>query len=168
MAPHDVVARGIVQIPEGRLLFQDMTVRENLEMGGYLLRSKRVLAERLESVYELFPILQEREKQIAGTLSGGERQMVAIGRALMSSPKLMMFDEPSLGLAPKLVAAVFEKVLDINRNLGISVILVEQNVRQSCQISNRAFVVENGEVVLQGAGPALLDNEHVRRAYMGM
>ncbi len=163
-----VVSQGIVQVPEGRLLFPDMTVRENLEMGGYLVKQPRLLRERLDSVYHLFPVLLEREQQAAGTMSGGEQQMVAIGRALMSSPKLIMFDEPSLGLAPKLVQSIFEMVVRINKELGITILLVEQNVQHSCQISDRAFVIENGEVVLQGTGPEMLANDHVRRAYLGL
>ncbi|MCJ7533492.1 MAG: ABC transporter ATP-binding protein [Anaerolineales bacterium] len=163
-----VVAQGIVQVPEGRLLFPEMTVRENLEMGGFLLNNSQLLNERLQSVYELFPVLCEREKQIAGTMSGGEQQMVAVGRALMSSPKMIMFDEPSLGLAPKLVQSIFEMVVRINKELGITVLLVEQNVQHSCQISDRAFVIENGQVVLQGSGSDMLENDHVRRAYLGL
>ncbi len=163
-----VVAQGIVQVPEGRLLFPDMTVRENLDMGGFLLKSSQALHERLKIVYQLFPVLLEREKQAAGTMSGGEQQMMAIGRALMSSPKMIMFDEPSLGLAPKVVQSIFEMIVRINKELGITVLLVEQNVQQSCQICDQAFVIENGEVVLQGAGPDMLKNDHVRRAYLGM
>ncbi|HEY3345470.1 MAG TPA: ABC transporter ATP-binding protein [Anaerolineaceae bacterium] len=163
-----VVAEGIVQVPEGRLLFPEMTVRENLEMGGYLLKKQQAVRERLDSVYALFPRLAEREKQAAGTMSGGEQQMVAIGRALMSDPKMIMFDEPSLGLAPKLVMSIFEMVLHINKQLGITVLLVEQNVQYSCQISDKAFVMENGEIVLQGTGAEMLKNEHVRRAYLGL
>jgi branched-chain amino acid transport system ATP-binding protein len=168
IAANKVVARGIVQVPEGRLLFPEMTVRENLEMGGYLLNNNQVLNELMQSVYKLFPVLREREKQIAGTMSGGEQQMVAIGRALMSEPKMIMFDEPSLGLAPKLVESIFEMVVRINKELGITVLLVEQNVQHSCQISDRAFVIENGQVVLQGSGGDMLENEHVRRAYLGL
>ena len=163
-----VVSQGIVQVPEGRLLFPDMTVRENLEMGGYSVKNTLLLRDRLASVYELFPRLHEREKQLAGTMSGGEQQMVAVGRALMSSPRLIMFDEPSLGLAPKLVQSIFEMVVRINKELGITVLLVEQNVQHSCQISDRAFVIENGEVVLKGCGQEMLENEHVRRAYLGL
>ena len=144
-----------------------MTVRENLEMGGYPLNGKSI-RRQLDMVYDLFPILREREKQLAGTMSGGEQQMVAIGRGLMSEPKLIMFDEPSLGLAPKLVQSIFEMVLRINKELGITVLLVEQNVQHSCQISDRAFVIENGEVVLQGTGSEMLQNAHVRRAYLGI
>jgi branched-chain amino acid transport system ATP-binding protein len=162
-----IVAEGIVQVPEGRLLFPEMTVRENLEMGGYLLGSQAV-RKQLDSVFDLFPVLREREKQAAGTMSGGEQQMVAVGRALMSLPRLIMFDEPSLGLAPKLVQSIFEMVQRINKELGITVLLVEQNVQHSCQISDRAFVIENGEVVLQGTGAEMLQNAHVRRAYLGL
>jgi branched-chain amino acid transport system ATP-binding protein len=168
MDANRVVAQGVAQVPEGRLLFPDMSIRENLEMGGYVLRGKEELAKGLESVYGLFPVLREREKQTAGTLSGGEQQMVAVGRALMSSPKLIMFDEPSLGLAPKLVQIIFEMVLRINHELGMTVLLVEQNVGLSCEVSNRAFVLEDGAVALQGKGSEMLANEHVRRAYMGL
>jgi len=168
MAAHQVVTEGIIQVPEGRLLFPDMTVQENLEMGGFQIRNKDVLTQRMESVYEMFPILRERRRQLAGTLSGGEQQMLAIGRGMVAAPKLMMFDEPSLGLAPKLVQSIFDLVVRINKELGITVLLVEQNVQHSCQISDRAFVIENGEVVLQGAGQDMLANDHVRRAYLGL
>ena len=163
-----IVAQGVVQVPEGRLLFPEMTVRENLEMGGYLVKSSKLLSERLKSVYALFPILSEREKQQAGTLSGGEQQMLAVGRALMSSPQLIMFDEPSLGLAPKLVQSIFDIVVQINKQLGISVLLIEQNVQHCCRISDRAYVLENGAVMLVGPGPEMLNNDHVRRAYLGL
>jgi branched-chain amino acid transport system ATP-binding protein len=163
-----IVSLGVVQVPEGRLLFPEMSVRENLEMGAYSVNKKEVIVSQLKSVYEMFPILYERQKQLAGTLSGGEQQMLAIGRALMSSPKLIMFDEPSLGLAPKLVASIFDLVVRINKELGITVLLVEQNVKQSCQISDQAFVIENGEVVLHGTGAEMLENDHVRRAYLGL
>lgn len=163
-----IVAEGIVQVPEGRLLFPQMTVRENLEMGAFLTKNRAVVQGRIATVYDLFPILKERDKQAAGTMSGGEQQMIAVGRALMSGPKLMMLDEPSLGLAPKLVQSIFEMVVRINKELGIAVLLVEQNVQHSCRISDRAFVVENGEIVLQGCGCDMLQNEHVRRAYLGL
>ncbi len=168
MPGHRIVAEGVVQVPEGRLLFPDMSVLENLQMGAYNVKEKQVVAEHLEMVYDMFPRLKEREKQLAGTLSGGEQQMVAIGRALMASPKMIMFDEPSLGLSPKLVSSIFEMVVRINKELGITILLVEQNVQHSCQISDRAFVVENGEVVLYGCGIDMLQNEHVRRAYLGL
>jgi branched-chain amino acid transport system ATP-binding protein len=163
-----IVAQGVVQVPEGRLLFPDMTVRENLEMGGYLVKSSKLLKARLKSVYDLFPLLNEREQQQAGTLSGGEQQMLAVGRALMSSPQLIMFDEPSLGLAPKLVQSIFDIVVRINKQLGISVLLIEQNVQHCCRISDRAYVLENGAVMLAGTGPEMLNNDHVRRAYLGL
>jgi branched-chain amino acid transport system ATP-binding protein len=163
---YKVVSAGIVQVPEGRLLFSEMTVNENLEMGGYTLTSKVDLKEHKESVYEMFPVLKERAMQTAGTLSGGEQQMLAIGRALMSSPKLIMFDEPSLGLGPKLVQQIFKLILQIHENL--TVLLVEQNVRHSCEISDRAFVLENGKIALQGTGSDMLENDHVRKAYLGL
>lgn len=168
LEPHKITEQGVVQVPEGRLLFPMMTVRENLEMGAFTLKDKNEINERMKTVYDLFPRLKERERQAAGTMSGGEQQMVAVGRALMSSPKFMMFDEPSLGLAPKLVLQIFDLVVKINKELGITVLLVEQNVQHSCQISDRAFVIENGEVVLNGTGAEMLENPHVRRAYLGL
>lgn len=168
MPAHRIVQQGIVQVPEGRLLFPEMTILENLEMGGYLLNDPQGLASRIEAIFQLFPVLKERSKQLAGTLSGGEQQMLAIGRGLMSNPKLLMLDEPSLGLAPKLVQQIFEMVQQINKEMGVTVLLVEQNVKHSCQISDRAIVIENGYVVLQGPGPSMLENDHVRRAYLGL
>ena len=162
------MADGIVQVPEGRLLFPGMTVRENLRMGAYLSNGKEIVNERLEMVNKMFPRLKEREKQLAGTLSGGEQQMLAVGRGLMAGPKLLMLDEPSLGLAPKLVQQVFDLAQQINKELGVTVLLVEQNVRHSCEISDRAFVMENGKIVLQGPGLEMLENDHVREAYMGL
>jgi len=168
MEAHKVVNEGIIHVPEGRLLFPDMTVQENLEMGGFQIRNTSTLAQRMEAAYEMFPILKERSNQLAGTLSGGEQQMLAVGRGMMAGPKLMLFDEPSLGLSPKLVQQIFEMILRINKDLGVTVLLVEQNVKHSCQISDRAFVIENGEVVLKGCGAEMLENEHVRRAYLGL
>jgi branched-chain amino acid transport system ATP-binding protein len=167
-SPDRIVGEGVTLVPEGRLLFPDMTVRENLEMGAFQLRDKAAFAERLETVYQLFPRLKEREKQTAGTFSGGEQQMLAIGRGLMAGPKLIMLDEPSLGLAPKLVQQIFDMVLQINHDLGVTVLLVEQNVRMSCEIAHRAFVMENGRVVMNGTGCEMLENEHVRKAYLGL
>jgi branched-chain amino acid transport system ATP-binding protein len=166
--PDRIVANGVIQVPEGRLLFPDMSVRENLEMGAYLVKDKDIVAERFDSVYELFPVLKERSSQMAGTLSGGEQQMLAVGRGLMAGPKLFMFDEPSLGLAPKLVQSIFEMVQHINNTFNVTVLLVEQNVRQSCEISDRAFVLENGKMVLHGTGMEMLENDHVREAYLGL
>ncbi len=145
-----------------------MSVKENLEMGAYLVKDNAKISQKIDEMFTMFPILAERQKQAAGTLSGGEQQMLAIGRGLMSSPKLVMFDEPSLGLAPKLVQSIFEMVVRINKEMGMTVLLVEQNVQHSCKISDRAFVIENGEVVLQGTGQEMLANEHVRRAYLGL
>jgi branched-chain amino acid transport system ATP-binding protein len=167
LPPHLIVREGVVQVPEGRLLFPEMTVRENLEMGGYLSNNDDI-QKRIDLVFELFPILRDRERQIAGTMSGGEQQMLAIGRSLMSGPKLLMFDEPSLGLAPLIVQQIFEMIQRINKELGITVLLVEQNVQHACQISDRALVIENGELVLEGKANELLQNDHVRRAYLGL
>jgi branched-chain amino acid transport system ATP-binding protein len=166
--PDRIVSNGIVHVPEGRLLFPEMSVRENLEMGAYQEKDKDKVAERFASVYELFPVLEERTSQMAGTLSGGEQQMLAVGRGLMAGPTLFMFDEPSLGLAPKLVQSIFEMVLHINKTLNVTVLLVEQNVRHSCEISDRAFVLENGRMVLHGSGQEMLENDHVREAYLGL
>lgn len=168
LKPDRIVSQGIVQVPEGRLLFPEMTIHENLEMGAYLEKDKDTINERFDSVHELFPVLKERSSQMAGTLSGGEQQMLAVGRGLMADPKLIMFDEPSLGLAPKLVQSIFGMVKHINKELSVTVLLVEQNVRLSCEISDRAFVLENGRVVLHGTGPEMLENEHVREAYLGL
>ena len=168
LGPDRIVSKGLVQVPEGRLLFPEMSIRENLEMGAYLTRDKQVIQARFSEVYELFPVLKERRNQLAGTLSGGEQQMLAVGRGLMAGPELFMFDEPSLGLAPKLVQSIFKMIQHINQTLDVTVLLVEQNVRQSCEISDRAFVLENGRMVLEGSGAEMLENSHVREAYLGL
>jgi branched-chain amino acid transport system ATP-binding protein len=167
LAPHNIVQLGICQIPEGRKLFTDMTVLENLEMGAYASKAWRRKKETIEQVYQLFPILKERRKQSAKKLSGGERQMVAIGRGLMSSPKLCMLDEPSYGLAPKLFSEVLEVIKRL-REQGITILLVEQNVRNTLEIADRAYVLENGRIVLEGKGKDLLQNEQVKKAYLGL
>ena len=164
---HEIVARGLVMVPEGRRLFPSLTVMENLELGAFQPHCKRKRAESLERVFGIFPRLRERERQKAGTLSGGEQQMAAIGRALMSLPKVLMLDEPSLGLAPVVVRALFDIVRDINA-AGTTVILVEQNVKHALSISAQAWVLENGSVALSGTGPELLRDENTRRAYLGM
>ena len=164
---HRVVERGVVHVPEGRKVFPSLTVRENLELGSYTRAAKARRAESLERVFTLFPRLHEREAQAAGTLSGGEQQMLAIGRALMSRPKLLMLDEPSLGLAPLIVKEIFNTIAAINRD-GTTVLLVEQNTRQALALSRRGYVLENGRVALVGSGAELLGNEHVKRAYLGM
>jgi branched-chain amino acid transport system ATP-binding protein len=165
LPPHEIVQRGISMIPEGRRVFPDLTVAENLKIGGYVRRNER--KKNVPWVYELFPRLAERATQLAGTLSGGERQMLAVGRGLVSNPKLILFDEPSLGLAPMLVVQVFETVKRINEG-GTTILLVEQNVRDSLEIADKAILLENGRVVLSGEGRELLGNEHVEKSYMGI
>ncbi len=158
---------GIAHVPEGRRLFPEMTVKENLEMGSLRKEARLKRKETLEWVFTLFPILKEKQNQPAGTLSGGQQQMLAIGRGLMSLPKLLMLDEPSLGLAPVLVQQVFEIVKDINKR-GITVLLVEQNVMHALNMCTRAYVLENGRITLHGTGPELLNNSHIKEAYLGI
>jgi len=167
LAPHKIMKLGICQIPEGRKLFSDMTVGENLEMGAYSSKAWKRRKETLEQVYKIFPVLEERRGQSAKKLSGGERQMVAIGRGLMSTPRLCMFDEPSYGLAPKL----FSEVLGVIKHLreqGITIFLVEQNVRNTLETADRAYVLENGHIVLEGKGKDLLQDDMVKKAYLGL
>ena len=165
--PHKIVEEGIVQIPEGRQLFPKMNVIENLEMGAYTRQARRKIKENLEMVLELFPILKERKDQIAGSLSGGEQQMLAIGRGLMARPKLLMLDEPSLGLAPMMVRQIFVTVKSINE-FGTTILLVEQNVFNSLSISDRGYVLENGRIVMEGEGKEILENEKIKEAYLGI
>jgi branched-chain amino acid transport system ATP-binding protein len=167
LSPHQVVDAGIVQIPEGRLLFPYMTVLENLELGAFNRRARGKTSERLKMIYATFPILTERKKQLAGTLSGGEQQMVAIARGLMANPSLLMMDEPSLGLAPIMVKEVFKKTKEINAN-GITILLVEQNVFHSLSMADRAYVLENGKISLEGIGKDLLANPLVKESYLGI
>jgi branched-chain amino acid transport system ATP-binding protein len=167
LAPHRIMQLGICQIPEGRKLFSDMTVGENLEMGAYSSQAWKRRKEALEQVYQIFPLLKERRNQSAKKLSGGERQMVAIGRGLMSSPRLCMFDEPSYGLAPKLFSEVIEVIKRL-REQGITIFLVEQHVRRTLETADRAYVLENGQIVLEGKGKDLLQNEQVKKAYLGL
>ncbi len=162
-----VIRHGVVHVPEARRLFREMSVEENLVMGSLAPEARRKRADTIEWVYGLFPRLRERRKQAAGTLSGGEQQMCAIGRGLMSLPRLLMFDEPSLGLAPILVQDVFEIVKRINES-GVTILLVEQNVRQTLAMCHRAYVLENGRVVLSGTGQELLNDSHVKEAYLGI
>jgi len=164
---HQIVARGLSHVPEGRMVFANLTVQENLRMGAYLQRDKAVISEELELVFKTFPRLREREKQIAGTLSGGEQQMLAIGRALMSRPKFLMMDEPSLGIAPLLVKTIFEKIVEINRSQGITILLVEQNANLALEISNYGYVLETGRIILQNESAALRKDSKVRSAYLG-
>ena len=167
MPSHVIVARGVVQVPEGRKIFPGLTVKENLELGSYVAAARAHRRESLERVLGLFPRLAERQRQAAGTMSGGEQQMLAIGRALMARPRILMLDEPSLGLAPIIVQEIFRIIAEINR-LGTTVLLVEQNTRQALGLSRRGYVLENGRIALEGSGAELLGNEHVRRAYLGM
>ena len=164
--PHEVVALGVAQIPEGRRLWPNMSVLENLELGAYPASARAHRIEQRDRMFQLFPRLAERRNQLAGTLSGGEQQMLAIARGLMSRPKLLMLDEPSLGLAPLVVKEVFRAVREV-RDAGITVLLVEQNVAQALELADRGYVLETGRVVLQGASRELLANPHVRSAYLG-
>jgi branched-chain amino acid transport system ATP-binding protein len=165
--PHRRVDLGLIQIPEARRLFSYMTVSGNLDMGSYTPRARKDKEKTMEEIFELFPVLQERRNQMARTLSGGEQQMLAIGRGLMAQPKLLMLDEPSLGLAPIVVKAIFETVRRVNGK-GITILLVEQNVKQCLELSHRSYVLENGRIVLQGSGGEILKNEHLRKAYLGL
>jgi len=166
LTSHEIVAMGIVLVPEGRQLFTALTVEDNLKVGSYLPEARKARLQNLDRVYEIFPRLRERRTQQARTLSGGEQQMLAIGRALMARPKLLMLDEPSLGLAPVVVTQIFSIIQEINRQ-GTTILLVEQNVVHSLRISDRAFVIENGRIVLSGTGDELLRNEHTKEAYFG-
>jgi branched-chain amino acid transport system ATP-binding protein len=165
-APHEIVKLGICQVPEGRRVFANMSVFENLEMGGYSLSDKGAVAAGVERAFTLFPRLKERSRQLARTLSGGEQQMLAMGRALMSSPKLLLLDEPSMGLAPMLVEKIFEIVGEINK-AGTTIMLVEQNANMALSIADRAYVLETGEVVLSGVAGDLAQDPEVRKAYLG-
>ncbi len=164
---HEVVEMGIVQVPEGRKIFPEMTVLENLRMGSFIKSARADRDSNVDRVFQLFPRLKEREKQLGGTMSGGEQQMLAIARGLMANPKLLLLDEPSLGLAPLMVKFIFEIIQEINRQ-GVTVLLVEQNVYQSLRIATRGYVLETGRVVLKGSGEELLNDEHVRKAFLGM
>jgi branched-chain amino acid transport system ATP-binding protein len=167
MKGHEIAMLGVVQVPEGRKLFPDMTVYENLMRGGYNQRARPLRAETMETVFQLFPVLRERGKQSARTLSGGEQQMLAIGRAMMARPRLLMFDEPSLGLAPLLVREIFSSVEKLKAQ-GLTILLVEQNIRHSLQIADYAYVLETGQVVLEGTGRQVMENEHTKKAYLGL
>jgi branched-chain amino acid transport system ATP-binding protein len=167
LPPSKIIEHGIVHVPEGRRLFAEMSVEENLIMGSLYGESKSKRSETMEYAYTLFPRLKERRKQMAGTLSGGEQQMLAVGRGLMARPKLMMFDEPSLGLAPILVQNIFNLIKKINQE-GVTILLVEQNVTQTLAMCHRAYVLENGRSILEGTGKELMTNDHVREVYLGI
>jgi len=166
VAPEKIVGLGISQVPEGRRVFATMTVMENLEMGAYLRKDKKGMEEDMENVFTRFPRLKERRKQLAGTLSGGEQQMLAIGRALMARPQLMLMDEPSMGLAPLLVKEIFSIIKDINER-GTTILLVEQNANMALSIADKAYVIETGEIVLQGNAQELMNSPEVKKAYLG-
>jgi branched-chain amino acid transport system ATP-binding protein len=167
LEPHEVVEQGLVQVPEGRKIFPEMTVMENLRMGSFLKNCRKDREANTDRVFTLFPRLKEREKQLGGTMSGGEQQMLAIARGLMTNPRLLLLDEPSLGLSPLLVKNIFSIITEINKQ-GVTILLVEQNVFQSLRIAHRAYVLETGRVVLTGTGEALLNDEHVKKAFLGM
>jgi len=167
-SPHEIVRRGLALVPEGRQLFAPMTVRDNLILGSYQVRGRNgsMVEESLAQMYALFPILKERSRQLSGTLSGGEQQMLAIARGLMSSPRVLLLDEPSLGLAPKAASDIFKR-LQALRSSGVAILLVEQNARLALGVADRGYVIETGQIVLEGTSEDLLNNEDVRRAYMG-
>ena len=167
LAPHVIVSRGLCHVPEGRMIFANLTVDENLAMGAYLQTDRARNAENREYVFSIFPRLKERHTQIAGTLSGGEQQMLAIGRALMSNPKFLMLDEPSLGIAPRLITTIFEKILEINRDRKITLLLVEQNARLALEVSHRAYVLETGRISIQGLSKDLRNDPQLKAAYLG-
>jgi len=164
---HEIVSRGLCHVPEGRMVFANLTVRENLMMGAYLQRDAALINKERDYVFSVFPRLSEREKQLAGTLSGGEQQMLAIGRALMGRPRFLMLDEPSLGIAPLLVKAIFQQIVEINRERGITILLVEQNANLALEIATYGYVLETGRVILQDAAAALRSDPKVRSAYLG-
>lgn len=163
---HKIVEMGMAHVPEGRRIFQQLTVYENLILGAYTRSDKKEIAENLEMIYKRFPRLEERKKQIAGTLSGGEQQMLAMGRALMSNPKIVLMDEPSMGLSPLLVSEIFDIIQSINKS-GTTVLLVEQNAKKALSIANRAYVLETGKIVLEGDAKELMNNDQIKKAYLG-
>ncbi|HEV8538216.1 MAG TPA: ABC transporter ATP-binding protein, partial [Bacteroidota bacterium] len=164
---HEIVALGIAQAPEGRMIFANLTVKENLEMGAYLRKDKAGIQKDMDFAFSIFPRLKERMKQPGGTLSGGEQQMLSISRALMAKPRLLMMDEPSLGIAPILVKTIFEKITEINRELGMTILLVEQNAHLALKIAHYAYVMETGQIVIEGKASDVANNEEVRKAYLG-
>ena len=166
IVPHKIVQHGMAHVPEGRRIFSEMTVMENLEMGAYIRRDKAGIEADLEKIFHYFPRLRERSKQLGGTLSGGEQQMLAIGRALMSQPKILLMDEPSMGLSPLLVKEIFHIIGQLNRD-GMTILLVEQNAKMALSIANRAYVLETGNVVMSGNARELLEDDKVRKAYLG-
>jgi branched-chain amino acid transport system ATP-binding protein len=167
VAPHRIVARGLCHVPEGRMIFSNLTVEENLAMGAYLQHDHGSIAQNRDYVFSIFPRLAERLKQTAGTLSGGEQQMLAIGRALMGNPKFLMLDEPSLGIAPRLISTIFEKIVEINRHHGITILLVEQNANLALEISSHAYVLETGRIAMEGPSKQLRADPQLKATYLG-
>lgn len=164
---HKIVARGLCHVPEGRMIFSNLTVDENLSMGAYLQSDTALIAKNRDYVFDIFPRLKERIKQTAGTLSGGEQQMLAIGRALMGNPKFLMLDEPSLGIAPRLISTIFEKIVEINKSHGITILLVEQNANLALEVSSYAYVLETGRIVMQGESKKLRADPQLKATYLG-
>jgi branched-chain amino acid transport system ATP-binding protein len=167
LPPYEIVKKGLTLIPEGREIFPRMTVDENVRLGAYTINDKNKVAESKERVYQIFPVLKKKEKVLAQTLSGGEQQMLVIGRSLMSNPQLLILDEPSLGLAPIIVEKVLDTLQRINDD-GVTILLVEQNIRDSLNIANRAYVLEEGKIIIEGEGRELLNNEHIKEVYLGV
>lgn len=167
IAAHKIVTLGVAQVPEGRRVFAELSVQENLELGAYVVKDKAQAAAALAGIYQRFPRLEERKKQLAGTLSGGEQQMLAMGRALMSDPKVLLLDEPSMGLSPLLVKEIFSIIKELNQDRGITILLVEQNAKMALSIASRAYVLETGNIIMEGTGRELLENEKVKKAYLG-
>ena len=167
LPPHKIVARRLCHVPEGRMIFGNLTVDENLAMGAYLQHDKARIAQSRDYVFSIFPRLKERLTQAAGTLSGGEQQMLAISRALMGDPQLLLLDEPSLGIAPKLISAIFEKIVEINRNHGVTILLVEQNANLALEVSSQAYVLETGRIVMQGESKKLRADPQLKATYLG-
>ena len=167
LAPHKIVARGLCHVPEGRMIFSNLTVDENLSMGAYLQNDAALIAKNRDYVFSIFPRLKERIKQTAGTLSGGEQQMLAIGRALMSNPKFLMLDEPSLGIAPRLISTIFEKIVEINKTHGITILLVEQNANLALEVSSYAYCLETGRIAMEGESKKLRADPQLKATYLG-
>ena len=167
LPPHQIVKRGVIQVPEGRELFPELTVQENLRMGAYLRKDVSNVKQDIDFVFKIFPRLEERKGQTAGTLSGGEAQMLAIARGLLSSPKILMLDEPSLGIAPVMRDTIFQTVLQIYKERGLTLLLVEQNAKWALGVSTRGYILENGKIALEGTGKNLAENDYVKKAYLG-
>ena len=168
LAPHKIVARGLCHVPEGRMIFPNLTIDENLRMGAFLRRDPKGIAADMDYAFSIFPRLLERRKQLAGTMSGGEQQMLAIARALLSKPRFLMLDEPSLGIAPLLVKSIFQKIVEINRTQGLTILLVEQNANLALEVSSYGYVLETGKVILEGPSAELKANPEVQAAYLGV